>query len=679
MAALSRVVWRLLMLLLFGGWILMWVMRPTSAYSKFWQSFTKDTTTKAYGVAGSFTLFYSAPVVILAVVGAIYLQLSKDDSTRRRDGVRVNPFSFPAVVRGPLAVASAAELTCLVLFVALLVWTLSEYLSTKFAKITPAYLHKHQLKLWERKLEMVGTNLGLVGIVCLAFLFFPVARGSVFLRLLNVPFEHAIKYHIWIGHIMMVIWTVHGLVFVIFWAVTGKMTELVQWKKTEISGLSGLFVYIIGVIMWMTSLGPVRKKKFELFYYTHQLYIVFILTFALHVGDRLFCAVVGGILLFLLNRFLRFIQSRRIVDVLSARMMSSETMELTIAKHPSLAYNPASFIMVNFPVVSPLQWHPFTIVSSSKVDTEHLSLLIKCYGGWTLTLKEYLKNADTSHIVEAAVEGPYGHDMSYVARYDVLIFVAGGSGISPFISIIKELLYDIENQKVLAPEEIILLWAVKKSDDLSVLQLITPDFASRFKIDVQVYVTREDGPELEKPQTTASTIIFSTRKSQPRSISGSEGIQNGILHAALVLASSAGFLFVIGILERFVVYPVDHNTSDLFSRSLGGLFGYIATVIGVVVFGGGTLALWNRLARRDKGVNKKPERMLSTISSQPTHPSQVHYGSRPHLPDVFHAYAKRLQGSKVGVFACGPVEMQRTVATQCQAPRFSYHPLNYDL
>lgn len=71
---------------------------------------------------------------------------------------------------------------------------------------------------WEAKLESAALMLGLVGNICLAFLFFPVTRGSSVLRLIGLTSESSIKYHIWLGHIVMTLFTAHGLCYIIFWA-----------------------------------------------------------------------------------------------------------------------------------------------------------------------------------------------------------------------------------------------------------------------------------------------------------------------------------------------------------------------------------------------------------------------------------------------------------------------------
>lgn len=79
---------------------------------------------------------------------------------------------------------------------------------------------------WEDKLESSALLLGLVGNICLAFLFFPVTRGSSILRLIGLTSEASIKYHIWLGHTVMTLFTAHGLCYIIFWAKTSQISEV---------------------------------------------------------------------------------------------------------------------------------------------------------------------------------------------------------------------------------------------------------------------------------------------------------------------------------------------------------------------------------------------------------------------------------------------------------------------
>lgn len=82
------------------------------------------------------------------------------------------------------------------------------------------------LARWQAKLESSALRLGLVGNICLSFLFFPVARGSSVLPLLGLTSEASIKYHIWLGHLVMTLFTAHGLCYIIFWAVTDELSQV---------------------------------------------------------------------------------------------------------------------------------------------------------------------------------------------------------------------------------------------------------------------------------------------------------------------------------------------------------------------------------------------------------------------------------------------------------------------
>jgi hypothetical protein len=108
--------------------------------------------------------------------------------------------------------------------------------------------------------------------------------------------------------------------------------QLLDWKPYKVANFPGLIALLTGVTMWLTSIQWVRRKRFELFFYTHQLYILFIICVALHVGDFTFSAAFSGIFLFAFDRFLRFCQSRSTVEVLSTKLLPCGVFELVLAK-----------------------------------------------------------------------------------------------------------------------------------------------------------------------------------------------------------------------------------------------------------------------------------------------------------------------------------------------------------
>lgn len=85
-------------------------------------------------------------------------------------------------------------------------------------------------------LELSGLRLGSIGLYCTALLFLPVARGSVLLRVVDIPFEQAARYHVWLGHLTMLLFTLHGLCYVIAWAMQGRLLHEVSPYAAEFIG-----------------------------------------------------------------------------------------------------------------------------------------------------------------------------------------------------------------------------------------------------------------------------------------------------------------------------------------------------------------------------------------------------------------------------------------------------------
>lgn len=66
-------------------------------------------------------------------------------------------------------------------------------------------------------------------------------------------------------------------------------------------------------------------------------------------------------------------------------------------------------MFINVPTsISKLQWHPFTITSSSNMDLDHPSVVIKCNGSWSQKLYQKLSSASPMDRIEVSIEGPYG-------------------------------------------------------------------------------------------------------------------------------------------------------------------------------------------------------------------------------------------------------------------------------
>ncbi|GLJ11029.1 hypothetical protein SUGI_0140800 [Cryptomeria japonica] len=707
---------RLAISILFAGWIALWFLSPLKAWENPWMTLIEKTTTSAFGVAGPVNLLFSAPIFLIVILGCIYLHISRNQQiTKSKVRKRtVNLWTYPIFIGGPLGTVTAGEILILLIFLGLVIWTLSFYIVNGLAGVNHMTL-KPGVKLWQRKLGITAGYLGTVGALCLAFLFFPITRGSVLLQLLNVSFEISVKYHIWIANVAMALLTAHGMGYLVIWQSKHNLQEKMStWTRIGNSHIAGEISLLAGLIIWLTSIKPIRQRFFEVFYYTHHLYIVFIVFFALHVGDDVFSLTLPGIFLFLLDRYLRLLQSQRTVHVISARKLPSNIVQLVIAKHPSLVYKPMSIILLKLPFISQLEWHPFSIVSTSSVASDRLSILIKCQQGWTKKLDNFMDALSSMesplHLLaaDAAVEGPYGPPSMDFLRYDALILIGGGSGIAPLMSILSETLHqhDIKEGNHV-PREVLLIWSVKSTEELCILNLVSPSmicpsYSEVLQLDVQAYVTQTEAldvemAKLETERMELPTETFFMKEPSPPGgcLHSITSTNNTLWQAAIVVSAFAGYLLMTALLNQFYIYPLDHNSYEEYPTWARGFLTLACMCVGIVIFGGLVYVIW--VVMKTTAVNESREKIYEMEDAHNVQEqeedtllarSNIHYGQRPDLQDIIGKFAMKMDGKKIGVIACGPESMQHSVGTACR--RFSsllglrssvaldYHSISYN-
>ncbi|KAK3000660.1 hypothetical protein RJ639_020669 [Escallonia herrerae] len=655
-----------------------------------------------FGITGSIFLIYGGPIILIAFLGIIHLIITGEEEiykkkTSMRPSFRL--WTFPVIIDGPFGVVSAAELIGIVLFSVYVVWAVCVYTVRNYTLLSLYQLTSKEMSF--KMLELTGLRFGFIGLICLAFLFLPISRGSVLLRLIDIPFEHATRYHVWLGHLTMLLFTLHGLFYVIAWAMEGNLLhELLEWKSIGVANLAGVISLLAGLLMWITSLPPVRRINFELFFYTHQLYVIFVVFLALHVGDFVFSIAAAGIFLFMLDRFLRFCQSQRTVDVISAKCLPCGTVELVLSKPGNMRYNALSWIFVQVRELSWLQWHPFSVSSSPLDGKYHLSVLIKVLGGWTEKLRGLISDASEEdpekvlllqhHLkIKASVEGPYGHESPYHLTYENLIFVAGGIGISPFLAILSDILHRIRDSRPCMPRNILIVWAVKRSNELSLLQTvpmeeICPRFSDKLNLEIETYVTRESEPSLEEGQVHKSVNSSVYPASKRCGMSVLVGTGNVTWSGIYVMVSTIGLIISVGLLNVFYINP--HNITYWWYK---GLLLIACMAASIFVFGGAVVGLWNlwerkTLAREESQNDKKPgikdrnESGMHKDSFQEPFNCVVRYGQRPDFKEIFGSVSERWGNVDVGVIVCGPPTLQTSIAKECRTQNFgrkTNHPI----
>ncbi|KAG8652592.1 ferric reduction oxidase 8, mitochondrial [Manihot esculenta] len=712
---------KLLMVLIFAGWVSLWLLKPTNLWTRKWKGVEDSARPTIFGYYGLDFAVYTFPVISLAIIGLVYLNLLSKETLRRKASSSTTGFSNPVIVNSFIGILSGIEILWVFLFILLLGWTYYTRISNDFKKLMPIKLLK--LNLWQLKYLRVATRFGLLAEACLALLLLPILRGLALFQLLGIQFEASVKYHIWLGTSMIFFATVHGGSTLFIWGVSHHIQdEMWRWQKTGRIYLAGEMALVTGLVIWITSLPQIRRRRFEIFYYMHHLYILFLIFFLFHAGDRHFYMVFPGIFLFGLDKLLRTIQSRPETCILSARVFPNKAVELFLPKDPRLKYAPTSVIYMKIPSISKYQWHSFSLASSSNVDDEVMSVILKCEGGWTSSLYDMIQaeldsNADHMSSIRAAIEGPYGPASLDFLRYDSLVLIAGGIGITPFLSILKEIASVQSSSRHRFPTQIELIYVVKKSQDICLLNsisslLLNQSSSKQLNLRLKVFVTQEERSsaslrELLNDLSVVRTVNFDTKLSNY----AVHGLESPLRMAALTALTSIVFLIFLMCFNNIFVsseksrgaasekmtvlsekkVPKDKTPSSVVDILLLSSFVIAIACSTFLAF----ILRWKRLTKSIPPVSQKRAKstepsQVETMSGSEKH--EIHLGGRPNFQDIFSKFRNETGGSDIGVLVCGPESIKESVASLCQLksqgfnvgankkkPYFSFHSLNFTL
>lgn len=251
-------------------------------------------------------------------------------------------------------------------------------------------------------------------------------------------------------------------------------------------------------------------------------------------------------------------------------------------------------------------------------------------------------------------------------RHDTLVMLSGGSGITPFISIIRELLFKASNNTSERIPRIILVCAFKKSVDLTMLDLLlsesgTPVGNSCLQLQIETYVTREKEPATDINHKPLQTVWLKP-EALDVPISAILGPNNWLWLGIIISSSFVIFLLLIGILTRFYVYPIDHNSDKIYASSARAAINMLLVCIAIAMTTTAAF-LWNK-KQHGKGTNRiqnmdtppmtspawfdDGDRELESLPHQSLlQVTKFHYGERPDLKSKLFPLLRKFFGDGI--------------------------------
>jgi len=339
--------------------------------------------------------------------------------------------------------------------------------------------------------------------VDIVFILLPVCRN--FISLLRrtplnqiIPFDKNITFHKATAWSIVVFTAIHvGAHMVNFTklaladpdAKTGsaKFVVFLNANFATGPGVTGWIMTVALAIMVFFAIEKRRRANFEHFWYSHHLFIIFFICWQLHgmfcmiKPDRPpFCSwnsigvfwrywLVGGVI-WISERVLREIRSRHRTYISKVIQHPSNVMEIQIKKDKTAA-RAGQYIFLCCPEISYFQWHPFTLTSAPEED--YISVHIRVVGDFTRDFAKSLGcNFDTKSgersergekgaggkvvgtsenpplnriLPRVMVDGPFGSASEDFLKYETVLLVGAGIGVTPFASILKSIWYRMNN------------------------------------------------------------------------------------------------------------------------------------------------------------------------------------------------------------------------------------------
>lgn len=270
-----------------------------------------------------------------------------------------------------------------------------------------------------------------------------------------VPVDEAITFHKTAGHTLFALGVTHAVAAVLAYA--GGHAASAPWRVFATGrGLTGAILLGVFAVMWIFSLAFIRRtKRFELFYFTHLLYVAWFATAIVHSAR--FGIIAGAVVVgFGVEQALRLRRRARATSVVSAWPLRSGVTRLEVARPPGFTFGAGDYVFLRIPSIARHEWHPFTI--SSAPEQPNLTFHVRSLGNWTSALRRRVEERRDTEGLVAFVDGPYGSPSADIFASRVAVLIGAGIGVTPFASVLESIVLRSNDREKKAPEWVHFFW-----------------------------------------------------------------------------------------------------------------------------------------------------------------------------------------------------------------------------
>lgn len=347
----------------------------------------------------------------------------------------------------------------------------------------------------DKQVEDSGAPAAVVMLVVFAL---AVRNNSIVLVATGIPFERMLTYHKFFGGVAWIVSALHGLAYLL--GDEGDDRRRRTRRRLSRSGggfemsksLSGALTFYSLSALVFFSLEPIRRRFFDLFLRSHWVFFILIVVFGVIHGAG---AMLFGFIPWVVDMLVRFgvrvpmlsgakgvAHSGQVrVSLVAKDLVKVEFPRTRSDTHAAFHYHAGQYVFLCFPSIAKLEWHPFTIASAPHESM--VTIYIKVLGDWTRLLAKTIgdkPHTATPMTMTMLMEGPYGAESIEMDHYSHLVFVSGGVGVTPMLSMANALYYEsvVSKARVRAVQKARFVWSVRDREMIEAM-LLKPADAER--------------------------------------------------------------------------------------------------------------------------------------------------------------------------------------------------------
>ncbi|XP_008581316.1 PREDICTED: dual oxidase 2 [Galeopterus variegatus] len=336
-----------------------------------------------------------------------------------------------------------------------------------------------------------------------------------------VPFDAAVDFHRWVAMAAVILAILHSAghaVNIYIFSVSplsllacvfpnvfvndgSKLPKkYYSWFFQTVPGMSGVLLLLVLAIMYVFASNHFRRRSFRGFWLTHHLYILLYALLIIH-GSYALIQLPSFHIFFLVpaiiygaDKLVSLSRKKVEISVVKVELLPSGVTHLQFQRPQGFEYKSGQWVRIACLALGTTEYHPFTLTSAPHEDT--LSLHIRAVGPWTIRLRE-IYSAPTgdscAQYPKLYLDGPFGEGHQEWHKFEVSVLVGGGIGVTPFASILKDLVFKSSLGSQILCKKIYFIWVTRTQRQFEWLADIIREVEENDRQDlvsVHIYITQ---------------------------------------------------------------------------------------------------------------------------------------------------------------------------------------------